>query len=358
MSESRSIRKIIHIDMDAFFASVEQLDNPELRGKPIAVGGSRQRGVVAAASYEARVFGVRSAMPSRIAYEKCPHLIFVKPRFSRYKEVSQQIREIFLTYTDLMEPLSLDEAFLDVTHNKMGIDSASKIAKEIKRKIRDKTGLTASAGIATNKFLAKMASDIHKPDGCTLILPENADAFIADLPIEKFFGIGKATAAKMRGLGIHRGADLRNYDRLDLVRRFGKMGNYYFDIVRGLDERPVIPNRERKSISAETTLDNDLEAIEDCLPIVEQLSQRVSETAQRIEVKGRTVSLKIRFSDFTTLQKQKSYPEATNDGQLLKQTSLELLEYFREQYRPVRLLGVGLHNFDHLREHQMELLFD
>lgn len=355
MSSTRSTRKIIHIDMDAFFASVEQLDNPELRGKPIAVGGSRNRGVVAAASYEARTFGVHSAMPSRTAHEKCPHIIFVKPRFARYKEVSQQIRQIFHEYTDLVEPLSLDEAFLDVTQNKAGITSAAKIAKEIKRKIQATTGLTASAGIAMNKFLAKIASDIHKPDGCTLILPEHADDFIARLPIGKFFGIGRATAEKMHQLGIHSGAELKQFDRLDLVRWFGKMGNYYYDIVRGLDERPVVPNRERKSISAETTFDTDIDEIELCRPEIIHLADRVTSSASGLAVKGRTVSIKIRFSDFTTLQKQKSFPEATCDPNIIRNVALELLDYFRDQYKPVRLLGVGLHNFDPDPEGQLEL---
>lgn len=355
MSTTRSMRKIIHIDMDAFFASVEQLDNPELRGKPIAVGGSRNRGVVAAASYEARTYGVHSAMPSRMAYEKCPHIVFVKPRFTRYKEVSQQIRQIFYEYTDLVEPLSLDEAYLDVTENKAGISSAAKIAKEIKRKILQTTGLTASAGIAMNKFLAKIASDINKPDGCTLILPEHSDDFIAGLPIEKFFGIGKATSEKMHQLGIHSGAELRQFDRLDLVRWFGKMGHYYFEIVRGMDDRPVIPNRERKSISAETTFDVDIPSIDHCRSEIMRLSDRVTASAASLGVKGRTVSIKIRFSDFTTLQKQKSFPEATNDQEFIRSVAMELLDYFSDQYRPVRLLGVGLHNFEHYREGQMEL---
>lgn len=242
------VRKIIHIDMDAFFASVEQHDNPELRGKPVAVGGSAERGVVAAASYEARKFGVRSALPSKTAKRLCPELIFVMPRFDRYKEISGQIREIFAEYTDLIEPLSLDEAYLDVTENKKDISSATQIATEIRQKILEKTGLTASAGVSYNKFLAKTASDINKPNGQCVIKPAQAVAFVEALPIHKFFGIGKVTAEKLIQMGILTGKELKVQSLEFLVKNFGKVGKYYFEIARGQDHREVSPNRESKSI--------------------------------------------------------------------------------------------------------------
>ena len=240
------IRKIIHIDMDAFYASVEQRDDPSLKGKPIAVGGSRERGVVAAASYEARKYGVRSAMSSALAYRKCPDIIFVRPNFEKYSAVSRQIREVFYEYTDLVEPLSLDEAFLDVTENKKGIETATKIAREIRQKILDKTQLTASAGISINKFLAKIASDINKPNGQKTIMPDQALSFLEDLPIQKFFGVGKKTAEKMKRLGIFKGADLKKWDQALLNREFGKSGNHYYNIVRGIQASGVKPDRIRK----------------------------------------------------------------------------------------------------------------
>lgn len=244
--------------MDAFFASVEQHDNPDLKGKPVAVGGSSERGVVAAASYEARKFGVRSAMSSKIAKRKCPDLIFVKHRFDRYKEISAQIREIFFEYTDLVEPLSLDEAYLDVTQIKKGKPSATLIAKEIKQQIFDKTGLTASAGVSYNKFLAKVASDVNKPNGIFVVTPIEAQEFIDNLEVKKFFGIGKVTASKLNKMGVWYGRDLRKIERLELVNLFGKAGNYYFEISRGEDKRMVQASRERKSIGAENTFEHDL----------------------------------------------------------------------------------------------------
>ncbi len=253
-----NIRKIIHIDMDAFYASVEQLDNPALRGKPVAVGGSRERGVVAAASYEARNFGVRSAMPSKLAKRKCPDLIFVKPHFSRYKEISEQIRAIFFEYTNLVEPLSLDEAYLDVTYTKRGKPSATLIANEIRRRIFIETGLTASAGVSYNKFLAKVASDVKKPNGMFVVTPEKAQEFIDQLEIRKFYGIGKVTAEKLNKMGIWIGSDLKKLDRIELVQLFGKAGNYFYEICRGEDHRPVEPERERKSVGAEQTFSIDL----------------------------------------------------------------------------------------------------
>jgi len=244
--------------MDAFFASVEQLDNPELRGKPVAVGGSGERHVVAAASYEARKYGVRSAMPSVTARKLCPQLIFVRHRFERYHELSEQVFGIFTEYTDIIEPLSIDEAFLDVTVDKKNIKSATLIAREIKQEIKKRTGLTASAGISVNKFLAKIASDIKKPDGLFLIPPEEAEGFIEKLPVEKFFGIGKVTAEKMHKLGIHNGADLKKWDLPSLIRNFGKAGKFYYDIARGIDDRPVETESERKSVGTELTYEKDL----------------------------------------------------------------------------------------------------
>jgi DNA polymerase IV len=268
-------RKIIHIDMDAFYASVEQRDNPDLRGKPVAVGGSRERGVVAAASYEARKFGVRSAMPSVTAKRKCPELIFVRPRFDVYRAISHQIRAIFAEYTPLIEPLSLDEAYLDVTENLKAMPSATKIAEQIRARIRAETGLTASAGVSYNKFLAKMASDERKPDGLFVITPKQGQAFVESLPVGKFHGIGPVTAAKMEGLGIHNGADLRNQTLEFLQQHFGKVGPYYFSLARGVDERPVCADRVRKSIGAETTFHADLFAAEEARNALEPLIDKV-----------------------------------------------------------------------------------
>ena len=265
LAENQQFRKIIHIDMDAFFASVEQRDNPEYRGKPISVGGLGPRGVVAAASYEARKYGVFSAMSSKIARKKCPFLIFVHPRFEAYKKVSDQIGQIFLEYTDLVEPLSLDEAYLDVTHHKKGKPSATLIAKEIKDRIYIETNLTASAGISINKFLAKTASDYRKPNGIFLIKPEDAEAFIEKLPIEKFYGVGKVTAKKMNQLGIFNGLDLKKFSEYDLIRYFGKAGTYYYHIARAVDNRKVEPYRVQKSVGAENTFETDLSEKEDLL---------------------------------------------------------------------------------------------
>jgi DNA polymerase-4 len=271
--------------MDAFFASVEQLDNPELRGKPVAVGGGGERSVVAAASYEARKFGVRSAMPSVIARRLCPDLIFVKHNFERYTEVSASVMEIFKEYTDIIEPLSIDEAFLDVTDDKKKIGSATVIAKRIRKEIKLKTGLTASAGISVNKFLAKIASDINKPDGLFLIRPEEAEKFIEELPVEKFYGIGKVTAEKMHKLGIHKGSDLKNWDLVALVRNFGKAGVFFYDIVRGIDERPVEPDQERKSVGTELTYEKDLttrfEIIAELYKVEKELMERLEHSGAR-----------------------------------------------------------------------------
>lgn len=339
-----SIRKIIHVDMDAFYASVEQLDHPEWRGKPLAVGGNEVRGVVAAASYEARKFGVYSAMSSALAAKKCPNLIFARPRFDRYKEISNQIREIFYEYTDLVEPLSLDEAFLDVTENKKGLKSAILIARQIRAKIKEKTGLNASAGVSYNKFLAKTASDLNKPNGQAVILPEEAAAFLEKLPIGKFFGIGKVTAEKMQNLGIHTGKDLKEYSLQFLSKKFGKSGLHYFNIVRGIHLSEVQPHRVRKSLSAENTFEKDLitiQELEDNLrPVFEEVIKRI----ERNGIKGRTITLKIKHADFT-LQTRSRTLEQYPDEDTFWKIALELLHQ-EEILQPVRLLGLGLSNLN------------
>jgi len=331
--------------MDAFFASVEQRDNPELQGKPVAVGGSRERGVVAAASYEARVYGVHSAMPSSIAARKCPDLIFVKHRFDVYREVSRQIREIFYGYTDLVEPLSLDEAFLDVTENKRQMERATEIAREIRQRILDETQLTASAGISINKFLAKVASDMNKPNGQFLIHPTQVDDFTADLEIKKFFGIGKVTAEKLHKMGIHHGRDLRNYSRHELIALFGKNGKYYYNICRGIDERAVKPNRIRKSVGAERTFSDDLAELDDQMEALEKIAKEVGNRLRKGKHRGRTITLKLRYSDFTTHTRSKSLEYFTDQTDEILNTAESLLvNHPREQ--SLRLLGVSISNLD------------
>jgi len=344
--EINSLRKIIHIDMDAFYASVEQRDNPALRGKPVAVGGSRQRGVVAAASYESRRFGVHSAMPSVTAMRKCPGLIFVKPRFDVYRQVSEQIREIFYHYTDLVEPLSLDEAYLDVTQNKKAIPLATEIAEQIRTEIRQQLNLTASAGISYNKFLAKIASDFNKPNGQYLIHPQHALAFIDQLPIHKFFGIGKVTAGRFLQLGITNGADLRRQELADLVKWFGKPGAYYYHIARGNDDREVTPNRQRKSISTERTFETDLSGSEE---IQEQLHLIAEELLQRMQKKnvcGRTLTLKVKYADFHQITRSRSKAYCIEGREIL----LELVQALTTEILPtplnIRLLGLGISNLD------------
>lgn len=331
--------------MDAFYASVEQRDDPHLRGKPIAVGGSRERGVVAAASYEAREFGVRSAMPSIVAARKCPDLIFVKPRFDVYKEVSQQIRAIFYEYTDLVEPLSLDEAFLDVTENKRQMNRATDIAREIRQRIFEETGLTASAGISVNKFIAKVASDINKPNGQKLIHPTQIDDFTAELEIKRFFGIGKVTAEKLNGMGVHTGADLRKYSRPELVQRFGKSGAYYYHICRGEDERPVRPDRIRKSVGAERTFREDIEALEEQLKALRAIADEVGKRMKQGDYRGKTITVKLRYSDFTTHTRSRSLDHFTDAADEIYAISAELLQgHPREQ--ALRLLGIAISNLD------------
>ena len=344
--------------MDAFFTSVEQRDNPALRGKPIAVGGSGRRGVIAAASYEARKYGVRSAMPGVKAVQLCPHLIFVPHRFEAYREVSNQIREVFAEYTDMIEPLSLDEAFLDVTENKMQLKSAINIANQIRRKIQERTQLTASAGISINKFLAKIASDINKPDGITVILPEEVESFLEGLEIDKFFGVGKATSSKMKGMGIFTGADLKKYSLIELAERFGKFGRYIYNAVRGEDNRPVKANRIRKSISKETTYNNNLVTYDAVKDAISQLSDQLHTSAEKRNILGRTINLKFRFGDFETLTRSKTINHFTNESQLVTQLCLELIEEVNIAEKGIRLLGVGLSNLNTEMKADYQLSFD
>ena len=339
-------RKIIHVDMDAFFASVEQRDFPELRGKPVAVGGSGERGVVAAASYEARKFGVRSAMPSAIARRKCPDLIFVKHRFGVYREVSQQIRAIFHEYTDLVEPLSLDEAYLDVTHNKKGIQSATLIAREIKARIQETTQLTASAGISINKFLAKIASDMDKPNGLFVIPPDKAVTFVESLDIEKFHGIGKATATKMHQMGIFKGIDLKNRSLPELSKAFGKAGRHYYHISRAIDNRAVNPNRIRKSMSAENTFEYDLTSHAEMDEAITPIVEKVIRWMDKHEVFGKTLTLKVKFSDFTQVTRSKTYGDFITDPEVIIDGSYELIRLIDREPLEVRLLGLGISNLN------------
>ncbi|MEP1781549.1 DNA polymerase IV [Reichenbachiella sp.] len=346
MSDNLAIRKIIHIDMDAFYASVEQRDNPDLKGKPVAVGGSKSRGVVAAASYEARKFGVRSAMPSVTAYRKCPDIVFVKPRFDVYKEVSQVIRGIFFEYTDLVEPLSLDEAYLDVTNNKIGLPSATLIAQEIRKKIFESTQLTCSAGISINKFLAKTASDINKPDGMKLIKPEEAVDFIEKLKVKDFFGVGKVTADKMRRMGIHTGADLKSKSLGFLSKNFGKSGSYYFNICRGIDNRPVNPNRIRKSVSIENTFDNDLTDVIEVETELQTLAEGLEKRLLNNTIQGKTVNIKIKYSDFEQVTRSKTSTQWLGKSSEIEPLWKEIIRDKQLVEKPIRLLGLGLSNLN------------
>jgi DNA polymerase-4 len=340
-------RKIIHIDMDAFYASVEQRDNPEYRGKPIVVGGSPQGrgGVVATASYEARKYGVRSAMPSKKASELCPDAIFVIPRFAAYKDVSRKIREIFSRYTDLIEPLSLDEAFLDVTQDKLNIGSAIEIAKQIKQAIKDELQLTASAGVSVNKFVAKIASDMNKPDGLTFIAPTVIEEFMEKLPVEKFFGVGKVTADKMKSMGLHTGADLKKLSEEELVGHFGKGGHFYYKIVRGIDEREVKPDRETKSVGAEDTFAYDLTDMAEMNTELEKIAKTVHDRLERYQLKGRTITVKIKYSDFKQITRSQSLLHGVNDTETITSISKSLLAATDLIGKKVRLLGITLSNF-------------
>lgn len=336
------MRKIIHIDMDAFYASVEQHDRPELRGRPIAVGGAEHRGVVCAASYEARRFGVRSAMTGAQAKKRCPQITFVTPRFDRYKEVSQAIHAIFRDYTDSIEPISLDEAFLDVTENKRGEPLAVELAKEIRRRIRTELGLTASAGVSYNKFLAKVASDERKPDGLCTIHPDQALDFIASLPIEAFWGVGRATQKRMHELGIRTGADLRARSREELLRRFGKAGGMFYDFARGIDERPVVTEWVRKSLGCERTFDEDtaepLVLYQHLQAVAEELQQRL----QRRPFAGRTLTLKVKYADFSVASRSLSLPEAITETEEFVSLGKRLLGELDSPSPPIRLLGLTL----------------
>jgi DNA polymerase-4 len=335
-------RKIIHIDMDAFYASVEQRDNPELRGKPVAVGGSRERGVVAAASYEARPFGVRSAMPSVTARRKCPELIFVKPRFEVYRAVSHQIRAIFTEYTPLVEPLSLDEAYLDVTENLKAMASATSVAEQIRARIRAETGLTASAGVSYNKFLAKIASDERKPDGMFVITPRMGPGFIEVLPVGRFHGIGPATRARMERLGIRTGGDLKAQALSFLEQHFGKAGSHYYALARGIDERPVCPDRIRKSIGAETTFDADLFTLDEAQTALAPLAAKVWTYCEGASIRGRTVTLKVKFADFHQVSRSRTAESPLATQAAIDATVNELLEPLFPVGKGIRLLGVTL----------------
>ncbi len=340
------MRKIIHIDMDAFFASIEQRDHPDLRGKPVAVGGAGKRGVVAAASYEARKYGVFSAMPSSIALRKCPDLIFVNHRFDVYRQVSRQIRDIFLDYTDLVEPLSLDEAYLDVTENKKGLKSATLIAKEIKARIKESTQLTASAGVSINKFLAKVASDQDKPDGLFVITPNQAESFVENLPIEKFFGIGKVTAKKMHDLGITHGKDLKTLSQEELVNRFGKAGRYYYNIARAIDQREVNPNRIRKSLGAERTFEDDLLEEHEILEQTHRILDILMERIDKARVKGKTITLKLKYNDFEVVTRSHSLQHYTSDKMEIELISVDLMKKELPAKKGIRLIGVTLSNLN------------
>ncbi|MCK1440454.1 DNA polymerase IV [Bradyrhizobium sp. 15] len=335
-------RKIIHIDMDAFYASVEQRDNPDLRGKPVAVGGSRERGVVAAASYEARKFGVRSAMPSVTAKRQCTDLIFVKPRFEVYKAVSQQIREIFAEHTLIIEPLSLDEAYLDVTENLQSIPLARDVALAIRAKIKEVTGLNASAGISYNKFLAKLASDHRKPNGQYVITPEMGPAFVEALPVGKFHGIGSATSAKMNALGLYTGLDMRNQSIDFMQANFGKAGAYYYWISRGVDNREVRADRIRKSVGAENTFSQDLTQFEAMAAELQPLIDKVWRHCEDKGARGRTITLKLKFNDFETITRSRSVPVAVSSRLDLERLSVALLQNEMPLSKPVRLLGISL----------------
>jgi len=341
--EASPTRKIIHVDMDAFYASVEQRDNPELKGKPVAVGGGH-RGVVAAASYEAREYGVRSAMPSVTAKRRCPELVFLKPRFDVYRAVSQQIREIFADYTDLIEPLSLDEAYLDVTEDRRGLGTARAIAEEIRARIKAETGLTASAGVSYCKFIAKLASDQNKPDGLCVIPPHKGAAFVATLPVKRFHGVGPVTAAKMEKLGILTGADLASWPIEQLEAHFGSSGRWYWRIARGIDEREVKPDRPYKSVSAERTFDVDFIAAEDLRRELARVAGYAWQRIERSEVKGRTVTLKVKFGDFTQITRSKSFPQPVPDFAAFEAAGQALLDALLPVPKGIRLLGLGLHS--------------
>ena len=350
MSSATPHRKIIHIDMDAFYASVEQRDNPELRGKPLVVGGlpEGRGGVVATASYEARKFGIRSAMSSKQALQLCPQAVFVRPRFAVYKEVSKHIREIFSRYTDLIEPLSLDEAYLDVTEDKLGVGSAIEVAQQIKQAIQDELNLTASAGVSINKFVDKIASDINKPNGLKFIGPSAIESFMEQLPVEKFHGVGKVTAEKMKKQGLHTGADLKKLTEDELVNSFGKAGRFYYQIVRGIDNRPVQPHRETKSMGAEDTFAYDLTEPDEMHTELDKIAQTVADRLSRYNLKGRTVTLKVKYSSFKQITRNHSLTYPVGDVDTLSRIAKELLAATDLEEVKIRLLGISVSNFGEL----------
>ena len=348
------MRKIIHQGLDAFFASVEQRDHPGYRGKPLVVGGTPSgRGVVAAASYEARKFGIHSAMPSRLAKQKCPNLIFVPPRFEIYRSISKQIHQIFERYTNLVEPVALDEAYLDVTENKQGVAYATTIAKHIRADIFAQTNLTASAGVSFNKFLAKMASGINKPNGMTVILPKDAEAFVEALPIEKFHGIGKVTAQKMHDLGIFSGADLKRRSHLELVQHFGKVGSFYYKIARAEDDRIVEPNRIRKSIGAETSFAQDLSDRAIMLTEIETIAQTVKQRLESHQTGGRTLTLKVKFANYQQITRSKTVMNSIRELDTILTVANELFGTIDLDNRNIRLLGISLSNLDNIKPPQV-----
>lgn len=353
------MRKIIHIDMDAFYASIEQRDNPEYRGKPLAVGYSGERGVVAAASYEARKYGVRSAMASKTAIMRCPHLIFAASRFDVYRAVSKQIMEIFLDYTDLVEPLSLDEAYLDVTVNHKNMPSATIIAREIRQRIKETTGLTASAGVSVNKFLAKIASDYKKPDGLFVITEKEAEQFVERLNIEQFWGVGKVTASKMHRLGIHTGADLKKETEEYLVRHFGKSGHIYYSNARAIDFREVKPERIRKSIGAENTFLTDLSELEGMKAELRKIAEDVWRRIGKRDFYGRTITLKIKYADFELITRSRTMPGFVNDFDLFWDTAKELLQHIDISVKKIRLMGLSISNIYEIEQPKIyQLRFD
>lgn len=345
MSNDLPTRKIIHVDMDAFYASVEQMDNPELKGKPVAVGGSGRRGVIGAASYEARKYGVRSAMVGNLAIKLCPHLIFVKPRFERYSEISKQVKKIFFDYTDLVEPLSMDEAYLDVTENKKGNPSATLIAQDIRQRIYKEVGITASAGISINKFVAKIASDYNKPNGQKTVNPEEVTTFMEALDVRKFYGVGKVTAERMYQLGIFTGNDIKGKTAEYLNKHFGKSGQFYYNVVRGIHNSPVKTHRIRKSLAAERTFNENLSSEIFMLEKLEHISEEVTKRLERSKVAGKTITLKIKYSDFTLQTRSKTLSYYIRDKHIILDVAKDLL-YQEKPRESVRLLGISLSNLN------------
>lgn len=345
------LRKIIHIDMDAFYASIEQRDKPGLKGKPIIVGGDpNKRGVVATCSYEARKFGIHSAMPSITAYKLCPHVIFTRPRMNVYKEVSDEIMDILYKYSDIIEPLALDEAFIDVTENKLNSKYATIIAKEIKNRIYKETKLTASAGVSYNKFLAKLGSDFNKPNGLTVITPEIKEKFLDNMSIDKFFGVGKVTKNKLNNIGIFTGRDLKSLSENELIDLFNEKGKLLYDFARGIDNRIVNPNRIRKSIGKEITLREDIEELEDIIPVLKSLAEQVEKRAILCNAKGHTITLKVKFSDFKNITRRVTIDKYVNKQKDILDKVLELLKSIDITNRKIRLLGITLSNFKHEKE--------